>query len=110
MNIVYNTQRRRQLSSLTRIGSEFLRLEFWIFDTLAAIEAKITGPKRLFRTNDVEAGLESDSSQQTSSLTVAADPAVVPGRKAGHEHDAYPEGIALISILAAVAVSFSLSS
>ncbi|RYP64161.1 hypothetical protein DL771_008897 [Monosporascus sp. 5C6A] len=34
--------------------------------------------------------------------------APVPERKAGHEHDAYPEGIALISILAAVAVSFFL--
>ncbi|MCJ1391059.1 hypothetical protein MMC18_003920 [Xylographa bjoerkii] len=68
----------------------------------------MTGLKRPSRTNDVEAGLESDSSQQTSSLTVAADPAVVPERKAGHEHDAYPEGIALISILAAVAVSFFL--
>jgi len=82
--------------------SEFLRLIFWIFDTLATIEAKMT------RTNDVEAGLESNSSRQTPSLTVAADPAVVSERKAGHEHNAYPEGIALISILGAVAVSFFL--
>ena len=65
----------------------------------------MTGPKRPSQTNDVEAGLESNSSRQTASLTVAADPAVVSERKAGHEHDAYPEGIALISILAAVAVS-----
>ena len=69
----------------------------------------MTGPERPSRTNDVEAGLESNSPRQTPSLTVAADPAVVVSeRKAGHEHDAYPEGIALISILAAVAVSFFL--
>ena len=83
-------------------------MQFWIFDPLAAIEAKMTGPKHPSRTNDVEAGLDSDSSQQKSSLTDAVDPAVVLERKAGHEHDAYPEGIALISILAAVAVSFFL--
>jgi hypothetical protein len=72
------------------------------------IDAKRTGPKRPSRTNDVEAGLESNSSRQTARLTVAVDPAVVSERKAGHEHDAYPEGITLISILAAVAVSFFL--
>ncbi len=64
--------------------------------------------ERQSRANDVEAGLESDSSRQTVSLPAAVDPAVVSERKAGHEHDAYPEGIALISILAAVAVSFFL--
>jgi MFS family permease len=58
--------------------------------------------------NDVEAGLDSNSSRQTESLTDDTVPAVVSGRKAGHEHDAYPEGIALISILAAVTVSFFL--
>ncbi|KAH8714852.1 major facilitator superfamily domain-containing protein [Phaeosphaeriaceae sp. PMI808] len=62
----------------------------------------MTGLKRPSQTNDVEAGLESNSSRQTVSSAVAADPAVVSERKAGHEHDAYPEGIALISILAAV--------
>ncbi|KAF1965559.1 hypothetical protein BU23DRAFT_627417 [Bimuria novae-zelandiae CBS 107.79] len=68
----------------------------------------MTRLKRPSRTNDVEAGPESNSSRETASLTIAADPAVVSERKVGHEHDAYPEGIALISILAAVAVSFFL--
>jgi MFS family permease len=72
------------------------------------VEAKMTGLKHPSRTNDVEAGLESNSTQQTASVTDAADLGVVSERKAGHEHDAYPEGIALISILAAVAVSFFL--
>lgn len=58
------------------------------------------------RIGDVEAGLEANSSQNT--LNDGADPAVVAERKAGHEHDDYPEGIALISILAAVALSFFL--
>lgn len=39
-----------------------------------------------------------------ASLTVAADPAIVSERKAGHEHDAYSEGIVLIFVLAAVAM------
>jgi MFS family permease len=68
----------------------------------------MTGPKRPSQTNDVEAGLESNSPRQTASLTAAVDLAVVSERKAGHEHDAYPAGVALISVLAAVAVSFFL--
>lgn len=68
----------------------------------------MTEPKHSSRTNEVEARSEPSSSQQEVSLNVATDPTVVSERKAGHEHDAYPEGIALISILAGVAVSFFL--
>lgn len=72
------------------------------------MEAKMMELKHPSQTIDVEAGLKPNYSQQTASLTVAVDPAVVSERKAGHEHDAYPEGIALVSILAAVAASFFL--
>ncbi|KAK0706241.1 major facilitator superfamily domain-containing protein [Lasiosphaeria miniovina] len=72
----------------------------------------MTGPKTPSRLGDVEARLESDSSRQTASLPPAdadaADAAVVSERKAGHEHDAYPTGLALMAILGAVAVSFFL--
>jgi hypothetical protein len=70
----------------------------------------MTGPERPSRIDDVEAGLESDFSRQTASLPPAdaADAAVVSERKAGHEHDAYPTGLALIAILGAVAVAFFL--
>jgi hypothetical protein len=67
----------------------------------------MTGPKCPSRTNDIEAWLESISSRPMASLTIAADPAIGSERWVGHEHDAYPEGIVLISILAAVLVSFS---
>ncbi|KAK3371084.1 major facilitator superfamily domain-containing protein [Lasiosphaeria ovina] len=72
----------------------------------------MTGPKPPSRIDDVEARLASDSSRQTASLPPAdadaADAAVVSERKAGHEHDAYPTGLALMAILGAVAVSFFL--
>lgn len=68
----------------------------------------MTELKHQTRTDNIEAGLESTSSRKTASLTVVVDPAIVSERKAGHEHDAYPEGIALLSILASAAVSFFL--
>jgi hypothetical protein len=70
------------------------------------IEAKMTAPKHPSQTSDVEAGFESESSGQTANFTVAADRAVTLERKAGHEHAAYPEGIARISNFTAVVVLF----
>lgn len=70
----------------------------------------MTPPTPPSKPDDVEAGFESDPSQKAAAQSPAAsdDAVVVPERKAGHEHDAYPTGIALISILASIAVSFFL--
>jgi MFS family permease len=67
----------------------------------------MTETKPSSQVKDIESGLDSSSSQKSASLTPAG-PAVVSERQAGHEHDDYPTGIALITILAAVAISFFL--